>query len=355
VSLSSSAYVEVSNAQSMFEHLIEHALEHDAPVERTSETNASILVGNNSINLAAGALGLQLTVTAESESILYFLKESAVKHLAELNDGAAAALIWDETQKNAGERARPVNFHVMKVVARSEPAEGMIRLRLAADRPIGHLTGPGIHVKLMCPAAAGRTPVWPSSASNGLTLWPEGEDELHVRYYTIKSLDLDAGTIDVDIVRHRGGIIAEWAQAAVTGDEIGLMGPAGGERPDNVKTVLLAGDQTALPALARYLEDLAPDVSGHVIGEAQSLEDLKAYLPETSLNLHAIAGDDFAQSIVGTARELGTASPPQFAWFAGEHEAAQNMRKLFKTAFKLQKGDQFAITYWRRGSETKAN
>lgn len=95
--VSSSAYVRVANAQSIFENLIAHALEPEAPVDRTNASNASIAIGRNSINLSAPVSELRLTVAAESESLMYFLKESAAKHLAELDELLAARLTWQET------------------------------------------------------------------------------------------------------------------------------------------------------------------------------------------------------------------------------------------------------------------
>lgn len=352
--VSSSAYVRVENAQSIFENLIAHALEHEAPVDRTNASNASIAIGRNSINLSAAVSELRLTVTAESESLLYFLKESAAKHLAELDELLAARLTWQETTAETAQQDRPVNFHIMRVEARSTPVDSMMRLRLSSNRSVAALGGPGIHVKLMRPANRDRAAAWPRSASNGLTIWPAEEDQLHVRYYTIRSVDPRTNTIDIDIVRHQHGALAAWAEKAEKGEEIGLMGPAGGESPEGAGSVLLAGDQTALPALARFLEELETGVSGDVIGAARSLEELKAYLPTTDLTLHAVAPGEFEQKIVETARHCRAARLPEFAWFAGEHGNAQAMRKVFKSEFKLRKGRQYAISYWRRGRETSA-
>lgn len=336
-------------ANQAFGQLIERAKENDVTLEQTGSDSIKILVGENSIDVATDGKGLAIKITATSESSLYFLREAAVHRLAELNGQIAERLAWDNDEKTDAQTRAPSNFHVLNVLGRSEPLQGLIRLRLTGNSGFQNLAGPGIHVKLALPVHSGRSPVWPIAANNGTTIWPTGEDELHVRYYTIKSCDTDKQELEIDIVRHEGGFIADWAETAQHGDEIGLMGPGGGERPTDTRRLLIAGDQTALPALCRMLDELAPDCTGCVIGAARSSEELKAYLPKTDLEVFALPPERFQVDVVEQAKQLGVKIEPEFAWFAGEYKNAQDMRKLFKSELGLGKGRQFSITYWRAG------
>lgn len=345
----SSSYVSVAAAGLVFEKLVAHAQEHDAPLRRNGSRDFTILLGGSSIDVAADNGGVSLRVSADSESALYFLKEAAVCHLAELNAEAADALRWDDTDVTEGLLHRPANFHEMVLRQKSEPSDGMIRIRLVDLKHFASLVSSGVHVKLLLPLNPENVPVWPTVAANGTTKWPTGEDMLHVRYYTIRNIDRDLGELDIDIVRHAGGVVADWAESAKPGDKIGLMGPGGGEVPESVGSVLLAGDQTALPALARMVETLPSEVSGQIIGAARTREDLQAYLPSTGLRLHALRPDQFQNQILKLSTALTAAASPEFAWFAGEHETAQEMRKLFKAKLGLPKGRQFSISYWRKG------
>lgn len=353
--LLSSAYVPFPGADQAFAQLAEHFDEHDVVVERSGARNLKIVVSDSSIQVESDGNGLSLKVSAVSESILYFMKEAAVRHLAELNTAAADGLRWEDTVARAGAPDQPSNFRKLALVRKSEPIAGLLRLRFNVTGKIEQLAGPGIHVKLMLPANSDRTPVWPKPAANGTTAWPTGEDALHVRYYTIRSVNPGENSVDIDVARHAGGLISDWAESAAAGDTIGLLGPGGTERPNQCNHVLFAGDQTALPALARMLEDLPANVSGHVIGEAASLGELETYLPKTRLVLHALPPTRFSSEILNCAREMSAQCAPSFAWFAGEYKNAQEMRKLFKMEFGLGKGKQYSFTYWRKGKAHKAN
>ena len=349
------ALVVIPNAESAFAHLLKHAEEHDVVLDKTGPRDFKILVGKSHIAIGMDDTALSLTISAETISILYFLKEAAVQHLAEISPEAAESLRWEDENAGASDQTAPPSFHELSLVSTSEPIDGLIRVRLTGATEIAALAGPGIHVKLMLPEIPGRAPVWPEASHNGVTKWPDGDDVLHVRYYTIKALDLKTGEIDIDIVRHAGGVIADWAAAAQPGSKIGLLGPGGGEVPDNAKRVLLCGDKTALPALARMLETLPDGVHGNIVAEAAALDCLKAYLPATGLRLHALPEARFRQEIELYSERVTTTEKPDFAWFAGEHKNAQTMRKLFKGELGLKKGEQYAITYWRDGASLEAN
>ncbi len=351
----SSSRVALSGADVLLGQLIAHAAEHDAVIEQNEPNDHTIFVGESTIRIASDGVSLSMEVTAASESILFFLKEASVRHLAELVPEAAEHLLWQDAAPHTNETERPPGFFELTVARKSSPMSGLIRLELAAQDDLLSLSGPGIHVKLMLPVRAGGDPVWPSVAPNGTTRWPEGDDALHVRYYTIKGIDPVLRTGDIDIVQHEGGLFAEWAEHAANGDRVGLLGPGGGEMPPADAHVLICGDQTALPAIARMLKQLPDNTSGDVIGEASSAAELAAYLPDTPLVLHALPSSRFRPELHKAASSLAAARKPDFGWFAGEHETAQEMRKLFKKDFQLPKGRQFSITYWREGTPLKAD
>jgi len=353
------AQVAVHEAEQVLAHLAAHAEEHDAVVRKNGRNGYSILVGANTIGLRAEGERLAVEVAAVSQSILFFLKEAAVQHLAELDAPAAESLRWETGPDKTACADTPPGFHHMRVTGKSEPMPGLIRLTLRTPDPAPSLSGPGIHVKLMRPVnpdpGSDHSPRWPQVAPNGTTIWPTGADALHVRYYTIRSADPETGEVEIDIVRHRGGLIADWADGAHAGDGIGLLGPGGGELPRSACQVLICGDQTALPAMARMLETLPTGSRGHLVGEAETREDLKDYLPDTVLSLHALPRKRFRSDIRQFCAGLTGSYKPEFAWFAGEHKNAQDMRSFFKSDLGLAKGDQFSIAFWRDGIPAKVD
>ncbi len=114
-----------------------------------------------------------------------------------------------------------------------------------------------------------------------------------MRTYTVRQTRLDAvyPEIDVDFVMHfdehgRGGPAANWALNATPGDALTLIGPnnradrpqGGGYggiewRPGMAQRVLLAGDETAVPAIAAILESLPSYMTGQAFLEVPEAGD----------------------------------------------------------------------------------
>ena len=115
--------------------------------------------------------------------------------------------------------------------------------------------------------------------------WRELPDALRnpFRTYTVRAVRPDAREVDIDFVGHGdGGPASAWAATAAPGDEIVLIGPdehsAGRAigidwRPGDVETLLLAGDETAAPAISAILESLPPDARGVALIEVPGADD----------------------------------------------------------------------------------
>lgn len=103
------------------------------------------------------------------------------------------------------------------------------------------------------------------------------------RTYTVRAVRPDAREVDIDFVGHGdGGPASAWAASAGRGDEIVLVGPdeysAGRAtgidwRPGDVETLLLAGDETAAPAISAILESLPADARGVALIEVPGADD----------------------------------------------------------------------------------
>ena len=115
--------------------------------------------------------------------------------------------------------------------------------------------------------------------------WRELPDEERnpIRTYTIRAVRPELAEIDVDFVLHgTEGPASAWAQAAAPGDELIIVGPdsraaspAGGIEwnPGPARRVLLAGDETAAPAICAILESLPDDFSGEAFIEVPEAGD----------------------------------------------------------------------------------
>ncbi|MEO0622197.1 MAG: siderophore-interacting protein [Pseudomonadota bacterium] len=290
--------------------------------------------------------GLQVRIEGPNPGVLIFFKEEIVSHVAELDPTAAANIRWSGETAVAG--ALPSNFKVLEVTASREVFAGMQRVTLVHDDVVSLADG-GIHLRLMLPLEPGRVPVWPRMAENGVPVWPGGADKLHARMITLRHVRPSEGEVDIDIVRHAGGLISDWAQQAREGQRVGVMGPAGKVTLPVFDGLFLAADGTGLPALARLLESLPAAATGDVVVAFPPDADATDYLPQTPLRVHKIAPDRFEGEVVQRAAALTARGRTGYAFFAGEFQNAQDLRAHFKAELGLDKTTQISAAYWRRG------
>jgi len=97
-------------------------------------------------------------------------------------------------------------------------------------------------------------PVGPRGAE-----FAEGEKP-EMRDYTPRAFDVAAGSITLDFVLHGDGPASSWAAKATLGDHLVIGGPRGSAVvPNDFDWYLLVGDETALPAFGRRIEELPAD------------------------------------------------------------------------------------------------
>jgi NADPH-dependent ferric siderophore reductase len=114
-------------------------------------------------------------------------------------------------------------------------------------------------------------------------------DKLPVtRTYTVRRVDRERREVVVDFVVHGDeGLAGPWAAQAKPGDWMMFNGPGGAYRPDpDADWYLLAGDDSALPAIAAAIEALAPEARGHAFLEVDSEDDVQELDSPAGLEIH---------------------------------------------------------------------
>ena len=92
------------------------------------------------------------------------------------------------------------------------------------------------------------------------------------RYYTVRSFE--GGRLTLDVVVHDVGLVTEWAMRDCVGDTVTLTEPkASFDPPADAEWLLLVGDLTAMPAMARIAET-RPELTTYVMAEVP--DDLAA-------------------------------------------------------------------------------
>ena len=156
------------------------------------------------------------------------------------------------------------------VVGAVEDLSPNLRRIRFVGRELEHFADPGLDQRIKI--LFGAWPVIHDSAEDWYAAWlglPEDVRPAMRTYTTRRVTHAPAGSsVDVDMVLHDdAGPAGDWATRAEVGDEAMLVGPdrrftgdPGGRAftlPVEAGQVLLVGDETALPAIARILEDLA--------------------------------------------------------------------------------------------------
>lgn len=164
--------------------------------------------------------------------------------------------------------------------------------------------------------------------------------------------DAEAGELDVDFVKH--GIGTTWAYRAQPGDRIHFYGPnSSSTLVHDADWMLIAGDETAIPAIARLLEELPEDAPAKVFLE---IADPPHRLELRSLpNVEVVwltrdnAKDDTLTVLRDAVRNSIWWEGRVFAWLAGEHSAVRDLRRHLIEERGLSKENVESSGYWRRG------
>lgn len=234
--------------------------------------------------------------------------------------------------------AFPPNFSLARVAGVTRIGPDFLRLRLeGAD--FGRFARDLIHFRLVLQPPGMAPPVWPVIGPDGRTLWPQGRAALHRPAYTVRRIDAAAGWLETDILIHPGGRACTFAQGAAPGTPVGLTGPGGGGVVRG-RTLLIGGDETAYPALARILEAAAPDATGecHLFG-ARAAYPLPAH-PGIRV-LHAPGGEaDLARCL----RRDGTGADA--IWLATERARLEPLKAAIRDHPGIDKARVHLAAYW---------
>ena len=306
------------------------------------------------IGTATAALrpqGIEFRVEARDDTSLSFLQWSVVEHVLEFAPGETPEVIW-----SGGVRAgAPLPyFREMEVVAAAHVTPRMRRVTLSG-RDLARFSHDGIHVRLLLPSRPGAKVVWPVMAADGRQAWPEGERPVS-RVYTIRRIDVAAGEIDIDFVLHKGDDMpgAYCGATADPGMTVGMTGPGGGNLRA-ASSYLFFGDETALPAISRLLEELPSGATAKSFieiaddGERQNLP-LRSGVELTWLSRHGRpAGTStlLADALFALGPDAGGSDT--YVWAGCEFSAARAIRDHLKRVVGLPKGRSLVTSYWRRG------
>lgn len=231
----------------------------------------------------------------------------------------------------------------------------MVRVTLAGDELAGFVSaGHDDHVKLFFPPAGQEKPVLPMAGPNG-PVFPAGLPRPPSRDYTPRRFRAAANELDIDFVIHGDGPASAWAEVARPGQFLGLGGPRGSfVVTDDFDFYLFVGDETALPAIGRRLEELPSSTQAIAIVEVtdkneEQIFESKAHVGTTWLHRDGVepgTTDLLEKAVAGMKLPPGDG----YAWVACEAETAKRLRHLLLDTHGLRKDWIKAASNWKRGA-----
>lgn len=166
--------------------------------------------------------------------------------------------------------------------------------------------------------------------------------------YTVRSYQEETGALEVNIVLHEKGAGTSWARTVKPGDLAHFLGPKSGyEISDDYDYYLLAGDETGLPGMARWIESMPYDARGVAFIEVAGDESRQTIDAPEGFELvwvDARVPGALADAVKGWELPDGAI----FTWLAGESTSLQPLRSWVRRELGVPKGHGYSKGYWKR-------
>jgi NADPH-dependent ferric siderophore reductase len=226
----------------------------------------------------------------------------------------------------------------------------MLRVVLGGEELAGFtIESPASSVRLLLPPSGSDTIVLPTWSGNQFEL-PDGS-RAPIRTFTPRYFDDRRRELTLDIVLHDHGAATDWARAARPGHEVAVSGPGRSENLDqSARSFLLAGDESAIPAIGQLIEAIPHDRSivVHIeLAEPTARIELPPH-PGATITWHD-ADLDAAPGEAMVAAVKAVDALPDAVWVAGEAAAVQRLRKHLFDERGRSRSTVTARGYWKLG------
>ncbi|UZE89441.1 siderophore-interacting protein [Pseudomonas viciae] len=122
--------------------------------------------------------------------------------------------------------------------------------------------------------------------------------------------------------------------------------------PDIFDSYLLIGDETALPAIARRLEGLAPNRRALVVVEVENGAEQQILQSPAHVQVIWVLREGRRDNLLTTVQQLEMPSGKLYAWVATESKVSRQIRKVLLEEKGVDQEFLKAVGYWKaEGSE----
>jgi NADPH-dependent ferric siderophore reductase len=271
-----------------------------------------------------------------------------------VNTGDSMSETFQTTTARTTRRVRhELKMRLLQVREVSRLTSKMVRVVVGGEALAGFVSAAhDDHVKLFFPQPGQDKPVLPTP--NG-PVYPEGALRPVARDYTPRRYDAAANMLMIDFVLHGDGPATTWAAQARPGQYLGVGGPRGSFIvPDDFDWYLLAGDETAIPAIGRRLEELPAGARVIAVVEVADATEEQQFHTSARLQMRWLhrAGAEEGNHLLLQRALLDLVLPPGegYAWVAAEASAAKALRRCLVDQRGLPKDRVKAAAYWKQGA-----
>jgi NADPH-dependent ferric siderophore reductase len=232
-----------------------------------------------------------------------------------------------------------------------ERSPRLVRVTLGGAELAGFtVEEPAASIRLLLPSPGADGLIVPTWNGNEFLL-PDGRRPV-IRTLTPRGVDPQGPELHVEVVRHGGGLAEGWAVAARPGDPAAVSGPGRGYTTDPDATeLLLAGDETAIPAISQLLEALPGRTAVRVHVEVAG-PDGRLPLPHhpgAEVAWHDLpTGEPPGAALVAAVRGAPLGAGAR-VWAAGEAAAMQRIRRHLFEERGLSRRQAVVRGYWKVG------
>jgi NADPH-dependent ferric siderophore reductase len=169
------------------------------------------------------------------------------------------------------------------------------------------------------------------------------------RYYTVRSFD--GSELVLDVVLHEAGLVTEWVGPhgvgqRVVGQTVTVLEPKGSfAMPYDAGWLLLVGDLTAMPAMARITETAT--VPTQLWAEVP--DALPGYLPD-GVDVTWLEASPGASRLAEVVEGIDWPEGPGYFWMAGESAQMRAIRRHLMRERKLPASAYDVMGYWRESA-----
>lgn len=261
----------------------------------------------------------------------------------------------NEPQTTTRRRVRP-KPRMTCVAAVERPTPDCVRITLTGPELEGFTTkGPAEHIKVFLPRNGEDAPQIPEWGPEGPIL-QDGQQMPPSRTYTPRFWRPESSELVVDFMLHGDGLASHWAQNARAGDLVAVSGQPGGAYTlaPEADWYVIAGDESALPAIGTLLEALPSGVQAQVLVEVPGPAEEQPLTSEAKLDitwLHrrgpaAIAG----QELKGAMQRLTLPPGDGRIWLGCEASIMRSIRRHLLEERGLDRESIHTQGYWKQGA-----